>query len=170
MINWDSQHLCWSLQGWGGRGVPSAQKGFSGVVWDSGSAACWILLCFPSHIPPCLFQVAEELAAKKEAEKQEKEKDEEDQEQPKVKKPEKAAGKQVRHWKQVVKSEAKLRCGQRLLSDIKLVSKAPARVQETKDCLRIRPPQPLHDLNDSGELFTSHVLGMATSELSGKSW
>ncbi|NXR41483.1 DRC11 protein, partial [Zosterops hypoxanthus] len=40
-------------------------------------------------------EVVEELAAKKEAEKQEKEKDEEDQEQPKVKKPEKAAGKQV---------------------------------------------------------------------------
>lgn len=77
--------------------MPSAQKGFSGMVWDSESAACWILLRFPSHIPPCLFQVAEELAAKKEAEKQEKEKDEEDQEQPKVKKPEKAAGKQVRH-------------------------------------------------------------------------
>lgn len=73
----------------------SAQKGFSVMIWNSESAACWILLCFPNDIPPCLFQVVEELAAKKEAEKQEK--DGKNQEKAKGKKPEKAAGKQVRH-------------------------------------------------------------------------
>lgn len=67
------------------------------MVWNSESAACWIW-CFPNHIPPCLFQVLEELAAKKaEAEKKEKEKNEKkDKETAKVKKPPKV-GKPVRN-------------------------------------------------------------------------
>lgn len=56
---------------------------------------CWIL-CSPNHLPPCVFQVAEELAAKREAEKKEKEKNgKEEKERPAVKKPPKV-GKQVR--------------------------------------------------------------------------
>lgn len=50
-------------------------------------------MCFPNPTPPCLFQVAEELAARKEAEQ--KEKNGKYQEKAKEKKPEKA-GKEVR--------------------------------------------------------------------------
>lgn len=60
---------------------------------------------------------------------------------------------------------AELRCGQRLLSDIKLVTKAPGSGSGGRELVGVGLSQPFHDLSDSGELFTSHVLGMAMTEL-----
>lgn len=68
-----------------------------------------------------------------------------------------------------MKAEAKLRCGQRLLSDIKLVSRAPGSGSGDKELSEVGLSQPFHDLSDSGGPFTSHVLGMDITELSGKS-
>lgn len=54
-------------------------------------------------------------------------------------------------------------------SDIKVVTKAPGSGLGDKELFQVGLSQPFHDLNDSGELFTSHILGMAMTELSGKS-
>lgn len=67
-------------------------------------------------------------------------------------------------------ARGELRCGQGLLSDIKVVSKAPGLGSADRELPELGLSQPSPDLDGSGALLTSHDLGMAMTELSGKSW
>lgn len=66
-----------------------------------------------------------------------------------------------------MKPQPKLRCGHGLLSELN--GHQSSRLGFSKELVEVGLSQPFHYLDDSGELFTSHSLGMAMTELNGKS-